>query len=131
MKKKYSVTLEFSAEVENDVSIEQQRKFPYFDLCLAELLKNNRVISDIYKNLLVCDLAQETNPFKINIKDFRNEVKDEAKMLAGVIKSLKGNPKRKLLELLEGDDKIANMFFEEIFDLFGELQLDKFIFSEQ
>jgi len=81
--------------------------------------------------LLIYDLSQKNNLFGINIKNFNSEVKDEYKIIKGVIESLKGNPKEKFLGLLEPKDKKTNKFLDEVFDLFGELKLNSFIFSEK
>ncbi|MFC2155934.1 hypothetical protein ACFLRB_05550 [Acidobacteriota bacterium] len=48
-----------------------------------------------------------------------------------MIESLKGNPQKKFRELLERNDEKTNKFFEEVFDLLGELKLNGFIFSEK
>jgi hypothetical protein len=131
MIKKYSVTLEFEAEIAENVSLEQQEKFENFKEFLEEFLKNKQAINDIYKNLLIYDLSQNNNPFVINIKNFNSEVKDDYTIIKGVVESLKGKPKEKLLGLLERKDEKTNKFLDEVFDLLGELKLNGFIFSEK
>jgi|GEM_PF-6589788 len=131
MIKKYSVTLEFEAHVTENVPVELQDKFEHFEEFLKELLKNKQAINDIYKNLLICDFLQGNNLFEINIKNLNSEVKDECKIIKRVAESLKGSPKKTFLKLLELNNKRTNMFFEEVFDLLGELKLNGFIFSEK
>ena len=131
MIKKYSVTLEFEAEIVEKVSLEQQEKFENFKEFLEEFLKNKQAINDIYKNLLIYDLSQNNNPFVINMKNFNSEVKDDYTIIKGVVESLKGKPKEKFLGLLERKDEKTNKFLDEVFDLLGELKLNGFIFSEK
>lgn len=131
MIKNYSVTLEFTAKIAGNVSPDQQKEFQYFEEFLKEFLKNKQAIGDIYKNLVICDFLQGNNLFGINIKNLNSEVKDECKIIKGVAESLKGNPRKKFLKLLEGNDEKTSKFFEEVFDLLGELKLNGFIFSEK
>jgi len=131
VKKKYSVILEFEAEIAGKVSPGQQKEFEYFEEFLKELLKNKQAINDIYKNLFICDFLQGNNLFTINIKNLNSEVKDEDKIIKRVAESLKGSPKKTFLKLLELNNKRTNMFIEEVFDLLGELKLNGFIFSEK
>jgi len=51
MIKKYSVILEFEAEIAEKVSLEQQEKFENFKEFLEELLKNKQAINDIYTKI--------------------------------------------------------------------------------
>ena len=131
MIKKYSVLLEFEAEIAENVSPYEQNEFKHFEEFQKEFLRNKQAINDMYKNFLICDFLQGNNLFEINIKNLNSEVKDECKIIKGVVESLKGNPRKKLLKLLEGNDEKTSKFLEEVFDLLGELKLKGFIFSEK
>ncbi len=123
MKKNYTLTLEFEAELDERVSTELKKKYKNFKELLDVLLKNEQAVTDIYRNLVISDLCYDSHIFKVAVNMMVIKIKDEFGILKKVINGLPGVEKDSFLKILEGKNDKADEFFEDIFIHFGDLKV--------
>ena len=123
MKKYYTLTLEFEADLDERVSTELKKNYKNFKELLDALLKNEQAVTDIYRNLVISDLCYDSHIFKISVNMMVSKIKDEFGILKGAINKLPGAEKDSFLKILEGKNDKADRFFEDIFERFGDLKV--------
>ena len=123
MKKYYTLTLEFEAELDERVSKVLKKKYKNFKELLNAILKNEQAVTDIYRNLVISDLCYDSHIFKVAMNMMVLKIKDEFGILKRVINGLPGAEKDSFLKILESKNDKADEFFEDIFDRFGDLKV--------
>ena len=66
MKKTYILIFEFEAELKEKVRCRNRKKNRYFNTLLAEFLKNDKVVRDLYRLWLMSDLGCDNHIYEID-----------------------------------------------------------------
>ena len=130
MKKRYTLTLEFETEINEEISEEKENRFKHFEKLFALFLKNDCSILEIYRALLSSDLKNGNHLGIIEEGLHFFHGKDEDEIIKSVIQLLPAGDRSEFLKILKSKNEKTEDFFEDFLEQFGDLEIKKINFLE-
>jgi len=131
MKKTYILIFEFEAEIREKVRCKNKKKNRFFNILMAEFLKNDKVIRDIYRLWLMSDLGSDNHIYDVD-RDMRIlKGSDELKLIRPVLQSLPQDARAHFEKVFEMDRELVNEYFELLFEQFGTMKVKRANFLEK
>jgi len=131
MNKKYILILELETEIRERISVGNKEEKKYFDELQKEFLKNGKIIRELFRLLLISDLAYGSHLFELDKDIINSDDRDEIDVIMPVLQSLSDESKEHFTKMLESDDKKRDEFFDTFFHQFGTFKVTKTNFMEK
>jgi len=131
MKKTYILIFEFEAEIREKVNCKGKKKRRFFNMLMAEFLKNEKVVRDIYRLWLMSDLGSGNHIYDVDRDMGILRGSDELKLIRPVLQSLPQDARAHFEKVFEMDREQVNEYFELLFEQFCNLKLQRANFLEK
>lgn len=125
MKKKFELTLEFEAEINEEISEEKEKRFKHFEKLFALFLQNDCSILEIYRAMLMSDLENGNHLGIIEKGLHVFQEKNEDEIVKSVIQLLPAGNRDEFLEILKNKNEKTEEFFDYFLEQFGDLKIKK------
>ena len=131
MKKTYILIFEFEAEIREKVSCKNKKKRRFFNMLMAEFLKNDKIVCDIYRLWLMSDLGSDNHIYDVDRDMCILRGSDELKLIRPVLQSIPEDARMHFEKIFEMDRELVNEYFELLFEQFCNLKLKRANFLEK
>jgi len=131
MKKTYILIFEFEAEIREKVSCKNKKKRRFFNMLMAEFLKNDKIVHDIYRLWLMSDLGSDNHIYDVDRDMCILRGSDELKLIRPVLQSIPEDARMHFEKIFEMDRELVNEYFELLFEQFCNLKLKRANFLEK
>ena len=131
MKKKYILILELETRINEKIADAKKEQSGCYNSLLQEVLKNNKIIRDLYWLWLISELSNSNHIYEMSQNVAQLKEKDELEILKPLLKNLPEETKEYFLKVFQATDEKRDEFFETFFSQFDTLKVTKANFIEK